>query len=121
MAVSLRATARGTNCFSLLLRLFFFFSLFVFVRGYSCPRDLRTAHRGGRRIPFVVAARPRGGSWVSFPFVCDCFSYTSLRDDGFDLLRDQKNKINAFILCFSASRASPLSEPPLRFDRSSGL
>jgi len=25
----------------------------LFCKGYSCPRDLRTAHCGGRRISFV--------------------------------------------------------------------
>jgi len=45
----------------------YFFSLFLFVWGYPCPRDLRTAHRGGRRISFVVAAQPRAGSWFYSP------------------------------------------------------
>jgi len=43
----------------------FSFSHIPFVRGYSCLRDLRTAHSGGRRISFVVADRPRAAAGFS--------------------------------------------------------
>jgi len=58
--------AGGLNCCSLAFLSSFLCSV---VWGYSCPRDLRTAHRGGRRIPFVVADRPRAGSWPLFPLL----------------------------------------------------
>jgi len=56
---------RRLNCHTVLLFLF----LIKFVSGYSCPRDLRTAHCGGRRISFVVTVQPRAGSGLYFPFV----------------------------------------------------
>jgi len=53
----------------------YFFSLFFLVWGYSCPRDLRTAHCGGRRISFVVTARLRPGRGLYLSLgVTACFT-----------------------------------------------
>jgi len=60
-----RTMADGTDEEAALACFSFSFPLLV-VWGYSCPRALRTAHRGGRWISFVVADRPRAGSWPHF-------------------------------------------------------
>jgi hypothetical protein len=56
---------------------FFSFLLFFYLcMGYSCPRDLRTVHCGGRRVSFVVADWPRAGSRLSL-FVLSLVTYPS--------------------------------------------
>jgi hypothetical protein len=49
-----RIARRGEGQFDLPFYFIFSLPFIQFVRGYSCPRDLRTAHRAGRRIPFVA-------------------------------------------------------------------
>jgi len=51
------------------------FIVILFVRGCPCPRDLRTVHRGGRRISYVVA---EAGAEAGFL----CNVYIFLRDEG---------------------------------------
>jgi hypothetical protein len=65
--IRLYSTLRGD---AFLLRFALLFLYYILLLGGLVPRDLRTAHCRGRRIPFVVVDRPRAGyrliSFLSF-------------------------------------------------------
>jgi hypothetical protein len=76
---SLYSISRGDDC-GCGVRLFCFtFSCYFLLLGGLAPRDLRTAHCRGRRIPFLCRGRPTEGRLqVSFPL--SFLGRISLRD-----------------------------------------